>query len=84
MDCLDVKMDITQAWLPTTPQGNDINLIDYFLAKGMTCKELLSINRCRIFLQLLILSDMTSADGHRLIPHILRGHRPTNRRSNLA
>jgi hypothetical protein len=84
MDCLNVKIDIAQAWPPPTPQGNDINLMDYFLAKGMTSSKLQSINQFRNYLQLLNLFDMTSADGRRLIPQVLQGHRLTDRRSTLT
>jgi hypothetical protein len=83
MSKLNIKLDIKQAWLPQPPQSTDINLMDYFLTKGMTGNELLSINRCRIYLQLLNLSDMTSADGCHLIPHVLHGQRVTDRKSTL-
>jgi hypothetical protein len=84
MDSLHIKIDIAQARLPPTPQGNDINLIDYVLAKGMVGSELLSFNRCGLYLQLLNLSDMTSADGSCLIPQVLQGCCLTDRRSTLS
>jgi hypothetical protein len=43
-----------------------------------------ALNRCRIFLQVLTLSDITSADGRQLIVPILNGNKLVDRRSNLT
>jgi hypothetical protein len=84
MDRLKIKLDMAQAWFPQSPKGNDINLMDYFLAKCTPIDHLQSINRCRLYLQLINLSDMTSADGRYLIPQAVQGHRLKDRRSTLA
>jgi hypothetical protein len=84
MDHQKIQLEIVQAWLPPTPKGNDFNLMDYFLASNMSQSHLQSINRCRLYLQLLNLSDMVSADGCCIIPHVLQGHKLTDRKSTLA
>jgi len=83
MDSIDAKIDITQAWLPPCPRKGDCNLMDYFTSQGHSTKVLMRINRCRVYLRVLLLSDMVSAIGRRLIPTILTGKRLVDRRSML-
>jgi len=83
LDGLQITVDIAQGWLPLPPLGGDLNLMDYFSTKSFTIQALQSINRCRVYLQLLYLSDMASADGKRLIPQVFQGQRLVDRRSLL-
>jgi hypothetical protein len=63
MSNLQVTVFIARAWLPPSPMGNDINLMDYFLTKGLSTKNLHSVNHCRVYLEVLLLSNIISADG---------------------
>jgi len=71
MSQLNITLTIKDLWLLPSPTGADINLVDYFISQGLTAKQLVSINCCRVYLQLLLLSDMVSADGRWLIPQAL-------------
>jgi len=81
---LQLKLHITQAWLPPIPNGNDINLMDYSLSRGHTPNQLQSLNRCRVYLQALSLSDLVSADGNCIMPSVFTGQRLVDRCSTLA
>ncbi len=55
----------------------------YFISIGSSPRLLVSLNRYRVYLQLLLLSDMVSADGHNLVHHVLQGQKLTDKRSSL-
>jgi hypothetical protein len=80
---LQITIFIKQVWLPPTLTTADVNLMDYFKSIGSSPKLLVSLNRCRVYLQLLLLSDMVSADGHNLVHHILQGQKLADKRSSL-
>jgi hypothetical protein len=84
MHKLHLHIVISRAWLPQPPKGVDLNLIDdYFISQGYSSKKLQKFNRCRVFLQLLSLSDMVSANGRHIIPSVLQGTQLANRHSTL-
>jgi hypothetical protein len=76
-------LKIKRAWYPHLPRSNDVMLMDYFLSLNYKPQQLESLNRCRIFLQVLSLSDIVSADGRLLIVPTLSGNKLTDRRSTL-
>lgn len=53
----------------------DVHLMDIF-AHNYKAKVLLRLNACRLWLQATCLSDIATADGRRLRPDALSGHRP--------
>jgi hypothetical protein len=57
-----VQLYIDSVEIPL-PRENDICLMDYISQQGCTSDELLCLNRCRINLHLLLLSDIITADG---------------------
>ncbi len=57
--------------------------MDFFLSLKYKPKTLQILNRCRIYLQVITLADITSADGTQIIPQTLKGHRLADRKSNL-
>jgi hypothetical protein len=57
---LGLELTIVEAWVPPAPRGSDDNLMDYFLNQGYSIPLLLSINRCRVYLQDLSLSKLVS------------------------
>jgi hypothetical protein len=75
---------ISEAWLPPIPKGNNLNLMEYFVSQKFSPKQLIRLNQCRLYLQLLSLSDMVSADGRNIISSILEGNRLLDRRSTLT
>jgi hypothetical protein len=81
---LNLTIVIKNIWLPPQPVGNDINLMEYFVARQFSSLELSRLNRCRLYLQLVSLSDMVSVDGRCIISSILEGQKLLDRRSNLT
>jgi len=77
------KVVVHQEWLPSKPRANDISLMDQFMALGYKANQLLSLNRCRLYLQVIYLSDLVSADGKLIIPDCKRGIRLRDRVSSL-
>jgi hypothetical protein len=84
MSKLHLQLHIQQVWLPPSPTGADVNLMDYFLSMDLSSTRLISINRCRVLLQILLLSDIVSADGRQLIPQVFQGHKLTDWQSYLV
>ncbi len=66
--CFDMHLDY-----PTIPfpRERDELLVDLFLAYGATGARLQSLNRCRLALNMLFLSDIVSANGRHLQRHLL-------------
>jgi hypothetical protein len=81
---LQLKITMVNAWLPPKPMDNDLNIMEYFISQKFLPKQLIRLNRCRLYLQLLSLSDMVSADGRRIMGSVLAGHKLMDRRSKLT
>jgi len=84
MSKLHLSIEMKQVWLPNATEGNDINLMDYFLSFNFTPKQLQGIHFCRVYLQLLSLADMVSTDGCSIIEPVLQGCKLIDRRSKLS
>jgi hypothetical protein len=54
-----------------------------FQSKNASDKDLATLNRCRIFLQVISISDISLADGSALLSEVKEGRRPEGRRSRL-
>jgi hypothetical protein len=81
---LNLTIVIKNIWFPPQPVRNDINLMEYFVTRKFSSLQLSRLNRCRLYLQLLSLSDMVSVDGRCIISSILEGQKLLDRRSNLT
>jgi hypothetical protein len=83
--CVPKKITVTvkRAWLPTLQWKHDIMLMQFFISLNFNPTQLETLNRCRIYLQVISLSDITSADGSIIVPAILQGLRLTDRKSTL-
>lgn len=55
-----------------------------FCSSSTIPQQLEALNRCRLFLQVMILSDIMSADGHLMIAPALSGHKSIDKWSNLT
>jgi hypothetical protein len=80
MDKAQVKTHMADAWLPPPLSGNDINIMDHFTTQNYPLQR---INHCRVYLQVLSLSDLAPADGARLVAPALSGSCLIDRRSIL-
>jgi hypothetical protein len=67
MDKQQLNIDIKRAWFLPLTEGPNINLMSYFVSQGLSIAHLQSINKCRVYLQVLLLADIVSADGKFLI-----------------
>ena len=66
-------MHVTGAWVSSVARKGDILLMDYFISLRPPDKTLRILNRCRIYLKVLTLSDITSADGNYILSSVKRG-----------
>jgi hypothetical protein len=58
-------------------------IMDHALTLNFTPPQLRQINSCRIYLQVLTISDISTASGTHILPNILRGRRTEDRVSEL-
>ncbi len=72
------QIKIKQEWLPSRPRYNDHSLMDHFMKLGFSDTQLGILNRCRLYLQVIHLSDIASADGSIIIPDCKQGIRLTD------
>jgi hypothetical protein len=64
---------------------NDSFLMESFrILPGIGSTELRRLNQCRLYLQVTLLSEITSANGLSILPNFLQGNKHANRRSLLT
>lgn len=80
---VNMHLHIRQAFNPVPPRQHDSCIMDYCIQHYSDCTTLRTINRCRIYLQVIFLSDICSADGTLILPECIGGSRPKNRKSIL-
>lgn len=82
---LDAKLTfkLPCMWLPTNPRENDIFLMEYFQTSRLSPKLMEHLNQCRLYLQVITLADIVSADGRRILPEAKVGLGVPNCTSNL-
>jgi hypothetical protein len=80
-----------QSFLPKTVPSkhscvNDCFLIEKFLTiKGIGATELQRLNQCRLYLQVTLLSEISSANGGKtILENYIQGNKHPNRRSILT
>lgn len=82
---LKVNLIIHGADLPKPQHQHDNAIMDYFNALGLRPGMLPLLTHCKVYLQLIFLSDIASADGKFIVPSILDGHsRQLDRNSRLT
>jgi hypothetical protein len=70
-------------WLPVLTRTHDLYLMDFFLTLKLPTTLMERLNRCRVYLQVITLSDTTTACGKYLLPTIKTGTRQATRHSTL-
>lgn len=78
---MQLEIDIKNQWIPAPDQAKDSMIMDLALTYNLTSQQLNSINMCRIYLQVLALSDITAADWEWILPSVLIRIRDTQRTS---
>jgi hypothetical protein len=81
---LHLTIEVDDHWLPTSVWQNDKILMDVFLQFNFHHKSLAQINLCRIYLQVLSVSDITSTDGKTLLASAIAGVRDVTCTSTLT
>ena len=76
------SLDIPNLLCPKKLRDHDQAIMSLPQA-GFSTQELLYINRCRLFLQVHTISEISTADGTHLLSSIWRGQQPTNSYSKL-
>jgi hypothetical protein len=80
---LQMQVEVEHHWLPKLLREHDLMLMDFFMTLNFSPSQLQLINRCRLFLQVLTLSDITSADGRTILPNYIKGIQSQDRISTL-
>ncbi len=68
-----LRITLTPQWLPAHTRNGDIALMDHFVSQGYKAHQLIQLNRCRLYLQVITLTDIVSADGMCIIPDTFIG-----------
>jgi hypothetical protein len=72
---------ITGLWAPTKARQGDTALMDEFLKQNTTDAQMKDVNRCRIYLQVFHVSDITDLAGNTKEEWAKRGKHQSNRTS---
>jgi hypothetical protein len=78
-----LTLQYTGQWLPTLPREKDLFIMDYFLSRKVSQKELRQLNACRLYLQAIFLSDVIDGGGTRILPEAKVGEPIPHRTSTL-
>jgi hypothetical protein len=65
------SFDIEHMWVPSLARQNDVLLMDLAIQLNFTSSQLKQINLCRLYLQVLMLSDIATADGRKVLQSAL-------------
>jgi hypothetical protein len=80
---INLTVDVERHWTPSLVRQHDNFLMEIFQSHNFSPIQLRHLNNCRIFLQVLTLSDITSADGKYILPTALKGERTQEQTSTL-
>jgi hypothetical protein len=78
-----MQVEVEHHWLPMLQRENDIMLMDFFMMLNFSPSQIKIINSCRLFLQVLTLSDITVEDGKSILPNCIQGLPSPDRISTL-
>jgi len=76
-----IVLDIEHKWLPQLPRENDAFIMDLALTYRFTPMQLKYINHCRLYLQVLTISEITDASGHHILTTATQGIKDSSRPS---
>jgi hypothetical protein len=78
----EATVKITGMWKPTHGRENDNAIMETITASGrFRPVEMREINRCRLYLQVFLTSDIPDNRGKHLEPWVLKGQRQSTRKS---
>ncbi len=76
-------LDLENQWVPKIIRVHDMMIMDFALQLNFMASQLHRLNTCRLYLQVLTISDITTADGRHILPTIMEGFRDETRISIL-
>ncbi len=82
MHQLKITVNIEHHWAPKKYREQDIFLMDYAMQLHLSTAQIRGINQCRLYLQVLTISDISTVEGRHLHPNIL-SNKPLYRTSTL-
>ena len=75
-------LGVTDNTKPPSPlRSNDVTIMDFLTQRGLSIKQLTTLNHCRLYLNLFWASELYTAQGDTIDPHILRGEKSPNGQS---
>jgi hypothetical protein len=83
MHQLQIAVGVERHWTPCQARQHDVILMVEFLKNNFTPSQLFLINSCQLYLQVILLSDITSADGRHILPSMFQGSRAAHMTSTL-
>ncbi len=83
MSQVGFTVEIEDAWMPALSRQNDMAIMDVAIQYNFTTQQLKEINYCRVYLQVILLSDIVNAGGGRILPSAFEGIFDETRVSNL-
>ena len=83
MHQLQINVEVERHWTPEKARQHDLILMDEFMKYNFTPMQLRLLNNCRLYLQVILLSDITTADGRHILPSVIQGSRAAYRTSTL-
>ncbi len=80
---VNMTLEIENAWCPKLARQYDASIMDLAVQFNLNHVQLREINACRVYLQVITLSDISDAAGIRLLPTAIQGVRDMQRHSSL-
>jgi hypothetical protein len=80
---LNFKISYPNQWIPTLPRAGDAYLMETFSNRQYSTTVMRTLNQCRLFLQVITISDISSADGLYILPTVKEGAKLNTRVSKL-
>lgn len=81
---MQLAFSFSLQWIPSLPRQNDTFLMEHFRKNGNHTKDMMALNRCRLYLKVLTLSDIASANRRYILPEVKLGQPLTHRTSTLS
>jgi hypothetical protein len=78
-----ITVDIESQWVPLLSRQGDIALMDMALTFNFDAYQLRCVNTCRLYLQVISVSDIVNARGDKLLPSTLSGEKDQHHVSSL-
>jgi len=78
-----ITLELSNQWIPSLARIGDMALMEHFVKAGYPAAQLTQLNRCRLYLQVITLADIVSADGSLILPEAFIGVPLSDRKSDL-